>query len=155
MKIILMAVGKTSERYIAEGVDRYMRRVAHYVGSEFVCLGDLKGNIEPERRKELEGEAILAALTDSDRIVLLDEHGKLMNSREFAGCINRTMVSGAKRLLFVIGGAYGFSDAVYARADWKLSLSPMTFPHDLVRLVFAEQLYRALTIMRGEKYHHD
>lgn len=157
MKIALLAVGKTTGGYIADGVADYLSRAAHYVTLERAFVPDIKGakGAEPARRKILEGEALMAMIQPGDRVVLLDERGKMMGSREFAGMLQRGMVSGVKRMVFIVGGAFGFSDAVYSRADARLSLSPMTFPHDLVRLIFAEQLYRALTIMAGEKYHHD
>ena len=118
---------------------------------------EIKGaeSVTQQRQKELEGESILRNVTPSDRVVLLDENGREFTSREFAAFVDKQMVSGVKRLVFVVGGPYGFSDAVYARADSKLSLSRMTFNHEMVRLFFIEQLYRAMTIRRGEPYHHD
>lgn len=108
-----------------------------------------------EQQKRLEGQAILAEINTSDTVVLLDEGGKMYSSRNFADFFTRIAVSGTKRLVFVIGGPYGFSPEVYARANNKISLSPMTFSHQMVRLIFAEQLYRAHTIIKGEPYHHD
>ena len=155
MKIALIAIGKTADKNIAAGIEKYLGRVGHYLGCDFITLPDSKTSGDIPRQRETEGKAILGAITPGDRVVLLDERGQSLTSRQFAQSIQKTMSAGVKRLVFVIGGAYGFSPEVYARADARLSLSAMTFPHDLVRLLFAEQLYRALTILNNEKYHHD
>ena len=157
MKIELLAVGKTDDKYIDEGIRKYAERVKHYVPFEFNIIPDVKNvrNMTEEQQKRLEGQAIMNELTSADCVALLDENGREYTSREFANFCQKTAVSGAKRLIFVIGGPYGFSDEVYARANHKVSLSRMTFPHQLVRLIFAEQLYRAQTIIKGEPYHHD
>lgn len=157
MKLLLMAVGRTSKDIVRKGVDEYLGRLAHYLPVEVRIIPDLKRSaaLTEQRQKELEGEAILAALQPSDRVILLDENGKEYTSREFASFMERQMASGVKRLAFIVGGPYGFSPAVYSRADAKLSLSRMTFNHEMVRLFFVEQLYRAQTILRGEPYHHD
>lgn len=157
MKITILAVGKTTTPYLREATDAYMRRIAHYLPAEFITVADVKAtrSLSEQQQKEREGEAILAALQPGDRVVLLDERGRELTSREFADAINRRMVGGLRRLVFVIGGPYGFSQAVYDRADARLSLSRMTFSHEMVRLFFAEQIYRAMTILRGEPYHHD
>ena len=140
------------------GIDLYKDRLKYYDAPvEIKIIEDIKGakSLTQQRQKELEGESILRNVTPSDRVVLLDENGREFTSREFAAFVDKQMVSGVKRLVFVVGGPYGFSDAVYARADSKLSLSRMTFNHEMVRLFFIEQLYRAMTIRRGEPYHHD
>lgn len=158
MKILLMAVGRTSSGIMRRGIDLYKDRLKYYDAPvEIKIIEDIKGakSLTQQRQKELEGESILRNVTPSDRVVLLDENGREFTSREFAAFVDKQMVSGVKRLVFVVGGPYGFSDAVYARADSKLSLSRMTFNHEMVRLFFIEQLYRAMTIRRGEPYHHD
>ena len=157
MKIVLIAVGKTTTGYIERGIEEFVKRVNRYVSMEIVIIPDLKSSkaLSPENQKQKEGQAILAALQPGDHVTLLDERGKEFSSREFSVLLERRMVLGSKRLIFVIGGPYGFSSDVYSRADDKLSLSKMTFTHEMVRFFFAEQLYRAMTIMRGEPYHHD
>lgn len=157
MKIILITVGKTSTKYIADAIGDFVKRVNHYAPMEVVTVPDLKSTrgITEEVQKQREGAAILASLQPGDHVCLLDERGKEMTSREFANMIDKRMNQGLKRLVFVIGGPYGFSQEVYDRADSKLSLSRMTFTHEMVRLFFAEQVYRAMTILRGEPYHHD
>lgn len=156
MKILVLAVGKTTTPYIARAVEDYIGRIGHYVPVEMMCLPDRARRSEStDIQREREGEAILAALQPSDRVILLDERGVEFTSREFAAEIERRLNQGLKRMVFVIGGPYGFSRAVYDRADAKLSLSRMTFSHEMVRLFFVEQVYRAMTILRGEPYHHD
>lgn len=157
MRVTILAVGKTTTRYIKEATDDYIRRAGHYINIDFTTIADVKAgkNLREDVQKELEGRAILEAVAPGDRVVLLDEHGTMLTSREFAEEVERRMVSGLKRLVFVIGGPYGFSKEVYTRADGRLSLSAMTFSHEMVRLFFAEQVYRAMTILRGEPYHHD
>lgn len=157
MKITLMAVGRTQTEYLRNATDDYIRRASRYMPVEMQIIPDLKNtrSIDAAEQKQREGERILQALQPSDRVVLLDERGRELTSRELAGEVERLSVSGLKRVVYVIGGPYGFSDAVYLRADAKLSLSRMTFSHEMVRLFFAEQLYRAMTIIRGEPYHHD
>ncbi len=157
MKIVVIAVGKTTTDYIARGIDEFLRRANRYVGVELLVIPDVRPSKaqSEESQKQQEGRSILAALQPGDIVTLLDERGKEMGSREFSAMIERRMVQGIKRLVFVIGGPYGFSKEVYDRADDKLSLSRMTFTHEMVRLFFMEQVYRAMTIMRGEPYHHD
>ena len=158
MKLLLVAVGRTTIPFVRQGVDEYLGRLKHYVPVETMIIGDVgrrSASLTPARQKELEGEAILAAVQPSDRVVLLDENGREFTSREFAAYCQRLMSSGARRVVFIVGGPYGFSQAVYERADSKVSLSRMTFNHEMVRLFFTEQLYRAQTILRGEPYHHD
>lgn len=157
MKIVLVVVGKTSTPYIASAVEEYVRRVNRYVPFEIATIPDLRTSkaLSEEAQKQREGTAILASLQPGDHVVLLDERGREMTSREFSSEIDRRMVQGLKRLVYVVGGPYGFAKEVYDRADTKLSLSKMTFTHEMVRLFFTEQIYRAMTIMRGEPYHHD
>lgn len=157
MKIVVIAVGKTSTDYISRGVDEFLKRANRYLGVELTVIPDIKASkaLTEEAQKQQEGRNILASLQPGDIVALLDERGKELTSREFSGMIERRMVQGTKRLVFVIGGPYGFSKEVYERADSKLSLSRMTFTHEMVRLFFVEQIYRAMTIMRGEPYHHD
>lgn len=157
MKIILMAIGKTRSRLLADGVEEYSGRINRYLPFETFFLPDVRTTrtmTEP-MQKELEGQMMLERLQPSDYVMLLDERGTEMTSREFAGFVDKRMSSGLKRLVFVIGGPYGFSPAMYERADARLSLSRMTFSHEMVRLFFTEQVYRAMTILRGEPYHHD
>ncbi len=157
MKIVVMAVGKMATDWIARGVDEYTRRVGRYVPFELRVIPDIKSSKKlPEaRQKELEGEAILAQVQGGDHVCLLDERGRELTSRELATWLDRMMVTLPRTLYLVIGGPYGFSEAVYARADSKISLSRLTLPHELARLLLVEQLYRAMTILRGEPYHHD
>lgn len=142
---------------LVEATQRYLKRLKHYIPFESITLPDVKNTktMTEARQKEAEGAQILSAVTARDFVVLLDERGKEFTSREFAAYIDRRTVSMAGNLVFVVGGPYGFSDAVYDRANDKISLSRMTFSHEMVRLFFVEQLYRAMTILRGEPYHHD
>lgn len=156
MEITLLTVGKTSTGYINTGIDDYLRRLKHYVPFTMTALPDLrsKGKMSEDAQKEAEGERILAAFKPGDRVVLLDERGAEMDSDGFASLLQKDMASGLKRLVFVVGGPYGFSKAVYARADARMSMSKLTLSHEMVRLFFIEQVYRAMTILRGEPYHH-
>ena len=156
MKMTLLTVGKTDVRWVRDGLDLYVSRLKHYVPFSLVEIPELKNAsaLSQDQIKEREGELILAALKPSDEVVLLDEHGKQFRSVEFAQHLQERMNRG-RDLVFVVGGAYGFSQKVYDRAPGLLSLSPMTFSHQMVRTVFAEQLYRAFTILRGEPYHHE
>lgn len=158
MKICLLAVGRTNDAAIARATSNYATRVARYVDFDIEAVADVRTtrSTTEERQREAEGAALLAAIKSSDFVWLLDEHGREYTSRGFATELQRRMAAGvAKRIVFVVGGPYGFSDAVRQRADAMLSLSLMTFPHELVRLFFTEQIYRAMTILRGEPYHHD
>lgn len=157
MKIVLLCIGRTRDALIEKATARYCERIPHYIPFDFVTLPDVKATakLSESQQKEKEGMMMLGALQPGDVVVLLDERGREMTSREFSGAIEKRMNSGIKRLVFIIGGPYGFSQAVYNRADAKLSLSRMTFSHEMVRLFFVEQIYRAMTIMRGEPYHHD
>ena len=157
MNIELIVVGKTDLKEVDALVSMYSKRLNHYVKFAITTLPDVRNTrkLSESEQKRLEGEAILRLITDSDHLMLLDEHGAELRSLEFADLVQRRMSSGVKRLVFVIGGPYGFSDAVYQRANSKLSLSKMTFSHQIVRAIFTEQLYRAFTIIKGEPYHHE
>ena len=157
MKIRLITIGATSDRMMREAIEGYSRRVSHYIPFEIKTLPDVKSgkSTSETRQKELEGAQILAQIGRSDRVVLLDERGKERTSREFAAEIERQMVMLQSDLVFVVGGPYGFSPGVYSRANAMMSLTRMTMTHEMVRLFFVEQLYRAMTIIRGEPYHHD
>ncbi len=157
MKIILTSVGKTDDRFLAQIIEEYRKRVNFYIPFEVKNVPDVKNtkNLSEKEQRVLEGNAILKTLQVGDHVVLLDDKRKQYSSTEFAQFIEKKMHSTAKRLVFVVGGPYGFSDEIYARANEKLSLSRMTFTHQMVRLVFVEQLYRAFTILRNEPYHHE
>lgn len=158
MKIALYIIGKTTASYLCEGIDIYTRRLGHYVPFEIKQLPDVRVTkaMSESVQKVKEGEMFLGQINRSDYVVLLDERGKEMTSREFAAFVDKRMASAASgNIIFVIGGPYGFSEAMYARADTLLSFSKMTFSHEMIRLLFVEQLYRAMTILRGEPYHHD
>lgn len=155
MQIKVIQTGKTKFQYLQAGIEEYQARLKHYINYEEITIPDLKNtkNLGPAEIKKKEGELQLKIMDKSDYLVLLDEAGRKYNSEGFAGFIQKQMNSG-RDIAFLIGGAYGFSEDVYTRANNKISLSEMTFSHQLVRLVFAEQLYRAMTIIRGEPYHH-
>lgn len=157
MNIILTVIGKTDNSFVAEGYEEYFKRIKRYLKFEFKVIRDIKnsGNLDENVQKKMEGEKILEGITSSDIIVLLDENGKEFSSREFAGFISKQMNASVKNLVFIVGGPYGFSEEVYHRANYKISLSRMTFSHQLIRLIFAEQLYRAFAIINNEPYHHD
>ena len=147
-------VGKTHYAFIGEGMELYAKRLQHYLSFETEYFPHPKGNLSPEQTKSAESEAILRKLQPSDHLVLLDERGKTYTSPAFAAQMERWQSAGHKRLIFLIGGAYGFDQALYDRANDRLSLSQMTVSHQIVRLFFLEQLYRAMTILRNEPYHH-
>ena len=156
MKIQLLVVGKTSDPRLVSLIDDYQQRLKHYVSFEFVVLPDIKNakSLTQEQLKTAEGQAILSCLTPSMEVLLLDEHGREFRSIEFAKFLQKKMSAG-RDLTLVIGGAYGFSKDVYQRADGKISLSQMTFSHQMIRLMAIEQIYRAMTILRNEPYHHE
>lgn len=157
MKVELIWVGKTVNKHFVDLIDDYAARVKHYVGFDIVTIPELKNtkNLSVDQQKQQEGDLILRQLQTGDHVVLLDEHGRELRSVEFSKYMEQKMQTVGKRLVFVVGGPYGFSPNVYARANEKLSLSKMTFSHQMIRLIFVEQLYRAMTIMRGEPYHHE
>ncbi|MDR2147075.1 MAG: 23S rRNA (pseudouridine(1915)-N(3))-methyltransferase RlmH [Tannerella sp.] len=156
MKVILLTVGRTDAGFWNDATEEYAGRLKHYLTFETVAVPDVKNakNLTEEQHKEQEGRLILNALQAGDYVVLLDERGKEMTSMQFAQFLEKKLHIVQKRLIFVVGGAFGFSEAVYQRADGQLSMSRMTFSHPMIRAVFTEQLYRAMTILRGEKYHH-
>lgn len=157
MSIELIVVGKTDSKEVAALVEMYAKRVNFYCKFAVTTLPDVRNtkNLSQKQQRTAEGEAILRQLIDSDYVVLLDERGEQMRSVAFAEWLQKRLNSGIKRLVLVIGGPYGFSEEVYGRADGKLSLSRMTFSHQIVRAIFAEQIYRAFTILRNEPYHHE
>lgn len=156
MKALLLQVGKTVNKHFTAGIDDYASRIAHYMPFEMVTIPELRNtkSLSEEQQKTAEGESILRLLQPSDYVVLLDEHGQELRSIELARWLQQKQQT-TRRLVFVIGGPYGFSPVVYQRANEQLSLSRLTFSHQMVRLVFTEQLYRACTIIRGEPYHHE
>lgn len=156
MKITLIVVGKTADERLQSLISDYQQRLKHYVPFEFVVLPDIKNakSLSEEQLKTAEGELILARLTPAMDVILLDEHGREFRSIEYAQWLQKKMGSG-KDLTLIIGGAYGFSPAVYERANGKISMSQMTFSHQMIRLMAIEQIYRAMTILRGEPYHHE
>ena len=157
MKITLLTVGRTDVEWGRKGLDLYVSRLRHYVPFSLIEIPELKNvsALAREQIKQKEGELVLKALKPSDCVILLDERGREYRSIEFSAMLEDRMSRGGRDLVFVVGGAYGFSDAVYSRSDEKISLSKMTFSHQMVRTIFAEQLYRAFTIMKGEPYHHE
>lgn len=156
MKTRLIVVGKTTDRNFINSIEDYCSRVVHYMPFEVVVIPELKNtkSLTQQNQKELEGEQIIKRLQSTEFVVLLDEHGKEYRSIEFASWIDKLQRNG-KNVAFVIGGPYGFSKAVYDRCDAKVSLSQMTFSHQMIRVLFVEQIYRACTILRGESYHHE
>ena len=156
MKTILILVGKTTDKHFHAGISDYAERIGHYMPFDMVIIPELKNtkSLSEEQQKTMEGELILKQLQPSDTLVLLDERGKELRSIELAKWLEQKQQT-ARRLVFVIGGPYGFSEAVYKRANEQLSLSKLTFSHQMVRLVFTEQIYRACTIIKGEPYHHE
>lgn len=156
MKTKLLVVGKTNDKNITKGIDDYVGRVKHYMPFDIEVIPVLKNtkSLTQSNQKEMEAEQILKRLQPSDTVVLLDEHGKEYRSIEFARWIEKLQQT-ARSLVFIIGGPYGFADSVYERSDAKLSLSKMTFSHQMIRLLFVEQIYRACTIIKGEPYHHE
>ena len=156
MKILLLVIGKTDEDYLITGIKKYVGRLGHYVSFEMKEIPDIRNRktLSEEQQKKSESFLLLSQFQVGDYIILLDENGKQFTSVDFSENLEKLMASGSKRIVFVIGGPYGFSQDVYAKANAKMSLSPMTFSHQMVRLIFVEQLYRAFTILKGEPYHH-
>ena len=157
MKITLMVIGKTDSLWLQDGINEYIKSIKRYVSFDMVVIPDIKkaGNMPEELQKNREGEMILQKDGPGKELHLLDERGVLFSSRDFAQYLEKKMLSGIKELVFVIGGPYGFSEKLYSRANSQISLSKMTFSHQMARLLFTEQIYRAFTILRGEPYHHD
>ncbi len=156
MKVEFWVIGKTSESYLKQGIELYVKRLSHYLPFQMIVIPDVKTSkgMKPIQLKEKEGEAILQKLKSEDLLILLDEKGKSFNSVAFAKYMDQLLMRPGRRLIFLVGGAFGFSDALYKRAQGKLSLSEMTFSHQMIRLFFVEQLYRAMTILRNEPYHN-
>jgi 23S rRNA (pseudouridine1915-N3)-methyltransferase len=157
MKIVLLAIGKTKEQYLIEGISQYQKRLNHYAQFELFEIPNIKNakNLSDSELLRKEGELILQQLQLSDHLVLLDDKGKDFTSSKFAEKLQAWLLSSKKRLVFVVGGAYGFSEQVYQRGNEKLTLSKMTFSHQMVRLFFVEQMYRGYTILNNEPYHHE
>lgn len=157
MKIVILFIGKTDKEYLKKGLEDYARRLNFYLPVELKIIPDIRkaGNLSEEQQKEKEGKLILDQVAQGDQLILLDERGKEFTSIEFSGWIEKKMISSVRQLIFVIGGPYGFSKAVYERAGFTISLSKMTFSHQMVRMIFVEQLYRSMTILRNEPYHHE
>lgn len=155
MKIKLIAIGKTDESYLKEGIDKYLKRLKHYTSFELIIINDVKVGKKTNviLQKELEEKEILSKVNTNDFLILLDEKGEEYHSVGFSRFLQKRMNSG-NDIVFVIGGPFGFSDRMYDRANAKVGLSKLTFSHQMVRLFFVEQLYRAFTILKGEKYHH-
>ena len=157
MKTCLLVIGKTDASYIRAGIEEYEKRLKRYLPFEMKVLPDVKNakNLSEGLQKEKEAEMILEQLQPTDWVIVLDEKGKHYTSMEFSDYLAQKMLAGIKRLVFVVGGPYGFAQSVYQRANEKISLSKMTFSHQMVRLIFVEQIYRAMTILKGEPYHHE
>ncbi len=157
MKITLLAIGKTDDKCVEKLTDKYFKRIKFFNPVDQMLLPDIKNrkNLSFEEQKKKEGELLLSKINPSDYVILLDEKGKEFSSVEFASFLQKRMNTGIKNLVFVIGGPYGFSQEIYQRAHQKISLSKMTFSHQLIRLIFAEQLYRAFSILNNQPYHHE
>lgn len=157
MKITFLTVGKTEDAYLKDGIDKYVKRLKHYTKLELIDLPELKNTkaLTEQQQKTKEAELILKKIGPLDYVILLDEKGMELTSKQFSAYIDKKQVGSTSSLVFVVGGPYGFDQSVYDRANDKLSLSRMTFSHQMIRLFFVEQLYRAFTIMKGEPYHHE
>ena len=157
MKFILLMIGKTNGTSLQKLIEDYQGRVQHYLNFETVTIPELKNtkNLSVQEQKEKEADLILKQIDNQDDIILLDEKGKQFSSVAFAVFLEKKLHSSAKRMIFVVGGPFGFSQRIYDRANGMISMSPMTFSHQMIRLIFIEQLYRAMTIIRGESYHHE
>lgn len=157
MNIKLVVVGKTEEKYLRDGIEIFEKRLKFYIPYEMVIIPSLKDtkNLSPQMVKDKEGELILKQVAKADKVVLFDEKGKEFRSMEYADFLQKNMNSGIKTLAFVVGGAFGFSDEVYNKADLKIAMSKMTFSHQMIRLMIVEQIYRAFTILKNEPYHNE
>lgn len=157
MKITLLVVGKTEDKYLIEGIEKYLNRLKHYIGFSLAIIPDIKNtkNLTQTQQKAKEGELILKQISNLDMVILMDEKGKKYSSVQFSDYLNKQMIGSVQHLVFIIGGPYGFDESVYKRANGSISLSDMTFSHQMVRLFFVEQLYRAFSILKGEPYHHE
>lgn len=157
MKITFLVIGKTNEKYLTQAFSEYEKRLKRYVHFTYIEIADVKNakNMPPEVLKKKEAEKILEKVSPSDYLAILDEKGKEFTSVQFGDFLEKQMIQGTRNLTFLVGGAFGFDDMVYERTNSKISLSKMTFPHQLIRVIFAEQLYRAFTIIKGEPYHNE
>lgn len=157
MKITLLTIGKTEDSYLKEGIEKYLKRLKHYIPFRIIELPELKNtkSLTEDQQKSKEAELINKNISNTDQLILLDERGKELSSVQFSGFLNKKMLGSVQHLVFVVGGPYGFDPSIQNRADDKLSLSKMTFSHQMVRLFFVEQLYRSFTILKGEPYHHE
>ena len=157
MKVKLIVIGKTKSEFLFDGENEYQKRLKHYCKFSELLIPDIKngGKLSKKELKTKEGSLILSSIKNSDYVILLDDKGLGLSSADFAEFLNKKMISSNNELVFIIGGAFGFSESVYRSANTKLRLSKMTFSHQMVRMIFKEQLYRALTIIKGEKYHHE
>ena len=157
MKITLIAIGKTEDKYLIDGIEKYLNRLKHYINFNLLIIPDVKNtkNLTEAQQKSKEAESIHKQISNSDVVVLMDEKGKKYTSVQFSDYLNKQMICSVQHMIFVIGGPYGFDETVYSRANGKISLSDMTFSHQMVRLFFVEQLYRAFSILKGEPYHHE
>lgn len=157
MKITLITMGKTEDSYLSEGINIYTKRLKHYVPFRILEITELKNtkNLSREQQKIKEGEMIFKNINNTDHVILLDENSNELSSRQFSEFLNKKMVGGQQHLIFIVGGPYGFSKEVYDRSNEKISFSKMTFSHQMIRLFFVEQIYRAYTILKGEPYHHE
>ena len=157
MKVKLLLIGKTNKPFLVEGEKEYLKRLQHYINIERLELQDLKNqkHLTINQIKIAEGFLFLDKIKNDDYLILLDEKGVQMTSKDFSEFINNKSINSSKNIVFIIGGAFGFSDELYERSNFKMSLSKMTFSHQMVRMIFLEQLYRACTILKGEPYHHD
>lgn len=157
MKITLLCIGKTDDKFIQEGIDKYIKRLKHYISFNLQVIPDIKNvkNLSEAQQKEKEGEYFLKNIQSGDFVILLDERGKEYRSVEFSSFLEKKMVASVQHMVFLIGGPYGFSEEIRARANSLISLSKMTFSHQMVRMFFVEQIYRGFTIMKNEPYHHE
>ena len=157
MKITLLTIGRTEDNYLKEGIEKYLKRLKHYIAFQLIEIPELKNtkNLSEDLQKDKEAELIFKHLSNTDQLILLDERGQTFSSLQFSAFINKKMLGSVQRLVFVVGGPYGFNERVYNRANDQISLSKMTFSHQMIRLFFVEQLYRAFTILKGEPYHHE
>lgn len=157
MKITLLTIGKTEDNYLKEGMEKYLKRLKHYISFKVHELPELKNtkSLSPDQQKAKEAELIIKHISNTDQLILLDEKGKELSSVQFSGFLNKKMLGSVQHMVFVVGGPYGFDAGIQNRADDKISLSRMTFSHQMVRLFFIEQLYRSFTILKGEPYHHE
>ena len=157
VKILLLTIGNTDKKYMREGIDDYVKRLTFYIPFEMKVIPDIKNrsSLSTELQKEKEGQLILNLVSSGDLLILLDEHGTEFSSVAFSKWIEKKMIAGTRQLIFVIGGPYGFSNIVYQRSDIKISMSKLTFSHQMARMIFVEQIYRAMTIIKNEPYHHE